>query len=135
MVDLLTMKAYTEGMRLFVYYLSYALDLSRVASAEEEREQWGKTVELLIPVLKAYCSEKGFEMANQAVQVHGGYGLSAEYPVEQLMRDVRTASIVEGTTGIQGMDLVFRKLPMDGGAVFADFLAGYGGGCRGDDTS
>jgi hypothetical protein len=91
---------------------------------KEEKDKLNRLVDLLMPVLKGYCSEKGFEIANQAIQVYGGYGLSKEYPVEQLMRDVRTGCIVEGTTAVQGMDLAFRKVTMDKGKVFADFLAG-----------
>jgi alkylation response protein AidB-like acyl-CoA dehydrogenase len=121
---LMTMKSHIEGMRCFQYYLAYAMDLSAIAEEKEEKERWGRIVDLLMPVLKGYCSEKGFEIANQAIQVYGGYGLSKEYPVEQLMRDVRTGCIVEGTTAVQGMDLAFRKITMEKGKVFADFLAG-----------
>ena len=121
---LMTMKSQVEGMRCFQYYLAYAMDRAHIATEKEEKDKYNRLVDLLMPVLKGYCSEKGFEMANQAIQVYGGYGLSKEYPVEQLMRDVRTGCIVEGTTAVQGMDLAFRKITMEKGKVFADFLAG-----------
>ena len=121
---LMTMKSHVEGMRCFQYYLAYAMDRAHIAAEKEERDKLNRLVDLLMPVLKGYCSEKGFEIANQAIQVYGGYGLSKEYPVEQLMRDVRTGCIVEGTTAVQGMDLAFRKVAMEKGKVFADFLAG-----------
>jgi hypothetical protein len=121
---LMTMKSHVEGMRCFQYYLAYTMDRAHIAAEKEERDKLNRLVDLLMPVLKGYCSEKGFEIANSAIQVYGGYGLSKEYPVEQLMRDVRTGCIVEGTTAVQGMDLTFRKVTIENGKVFFDFLAG-----------
>jgi hypothetical protein len=74
----------------------------------------------MTPVVKAYCSERGFEVCVQAMQVFGGYGYTREYPVEQILRDCKIASIYEGTDGIQAMDLIGRKLGMQNGAVLAD---------------
>ena len=79
-------------------------------------------VELLTPVVKAYCSQRGFEVCSQAMQVYGGYGYTRDFPVEQYTRDAGITSIYEGTDGIQAMDLLGRKLPMNGGAVFQGFL-------------
>jgi len=78
--------------------------------------------ELLTPVVKAYCSERGFDVCTQAVQVYGGYGYTQEYPVEQLLRDCKITSIYEGANGIQAMDLLGRKLAMKNGAVFNDLI-------------
>ena len=121
---LLMMKAYVEGMRAMLYYCSYAMDCQAVAQEEEEEKKWGWIVDLLVPVCKAYPTEKGVEIASQAIQVYGGYGFSREYPVEQFMRDSKVGCIFEGTTGIQAMDLALRKLAMKKRKVFSDFLDG-----------
>ncbi len=119
---LLTMKAYVEGMRAMLYYCSYAMDRHSVAEDDDEKKKWGRLVDLFIPICKAYPTEKGVELASLAIQIHGGYGYSQEYPVEQFMRDSKVACIFEGTTAIQAMDLALRKLAMKKGSVFADFI-------------
>jgi len=119
---LLQMKAYVDGMRSFVYYVAYCIDRRNSAEDEGLRRRYGGLVDLLTPVVKAYCSERGLQVCDQAVQVYGGYGYTKEYPVEQLMRDCKITTIYEGTNGIQAMDLLGRKLGMQSGAVFIDFL-------------
>jgi alkylation response protein AidB-like acyl-CoA dehydrogenase len=119
---LLTMKAYVDGMRSFVYYVAYCFDKKATAASRAEKKRYSGLIELLTPVIKAYCSERGQFVCEQAIQVHGGYGYTKEYPVEQLYRDCKITSIYEGTNGIQAMDLLGRKLGMDKGAVFIDFL-------------
>ena len=119
---LLQMKAYVEGMRSFVYYVAYCFDRQSTAKSSEEKERYGGLIELLTPVIKAYCSERGQFVCEQAIQVHGGYGYTKEYPVEQLYRDCKITSIYEGTNGIQAMDLLGRKLGMNQGAVFMDLV-------------
>jgi hypothetical protein len=79
-------------------------------------------IDLLIPVVKAYCSERGLFVCDQAVQIYGGYGYTREYPVEQILRDCKMATIWEGTNGIQAMDLLGRKLNLNKGRVFSDFM-------------
>ncbi|MFM2161670.1 MAG: hypothetical protein RLZZ383_1182 [Pseudomonadota bacterium] len=81
-------------------------------------------LELLTPIAKAWGTDVGFEVACEALQVHGGYGYLVDYPVEQYVRDAKIASIYEGTNGIQAMDLIGRKLRMEGGAVFLRWLEG-----------
>ena len=120
---LLGMKAYVEGMRSFIYYGALLIDRIKCAADEEERAYHQGLLDLLTPVLKAYCSDRGFAVCSEAVQVYGGYGYTREYPVEQLLRDVRIASIYEGTNGIQAMDLLGRKLGMHNGQVFMHFMA------------
>ena len=120
---LLMMKSYVEGMRAMLYYCSYAMDRQAIAESEEEKMRWGRIVDLLIPVCKAYPTEKGVEFSANAIQIYGGYGYSKEYPVEQFMRDSKVACIFEGTTGIQAMDLALRKLFMKKGVIFSNFLA------------
>ncbi|MBT8330920.1 MAG: acyl-CoA dehydrogenase [Deltaproteobacteria bacterium] len=119
---LLQMKTYVDGMRSFVYYVAYCFDKKRTAKTSEEKEHYNDFIELLTPIIKAYCSERGQFVCEQAIQVYGGYGYTKEYPVEQLYRDCKITSIYEGTNGIQAMDLLGRKLGMKEGTVFIDFL-------------
>jgi len=113
---LLWMKAHVEGLRALNYYAAYCIDMSQVAEDPEERERWHGMIELLIPICKAYSSEKAFQVCSRAIEVYGGYGYCSEYPVEQYLRDCKIASIYEGTNGIQALDLVGRKLGMRKGA-------------------
>ncbi len=120
---LMWMKAHVDGMRSLIYYVVNSFEKKDTADTREERKLANNMVELLTPVVKAYCAEKGFDVCTQAVQVFGGYGYISEYPVEQLMRDVKIASIYEGTDGIQAMDLLGRKLGMEKGQVYIKFLS------------
>jgi alkylation response protein AidB-like acyl-CoA dehydrogenase len=119
---LIWMKAYVEGMRSFVYYVGYLFDQVASAADEAEKSRCQDRIELLTPLIKAYCSDRAFEVCTQALQVFGGYGYCQEYPVEQLLRDCKITSIYEGTNGIQAMDLLGRKLGMKKGAVFMALL-------------
>ncbi|WP_319409439.1 acyl-CoA dehydrogenase [uncultured Desulfosarcina sp.] len=120
---LLMMKSLVEGMRAMLYYSGYAMDQAETAPTEDQRKKWHNIVEVLIPICKAYPTEKGVDLASHAIQVYGGYGYTQEYPVEQFMRDSKVACIFEGTTGIQAMDFALRKVGMKGGQVFAGLLA------------
>ncbi len=119
---LLWMKAYVEGMRSFSYFVAESLEFSELNVSDEERQLRQDLVDLLTPVLKTYNAIYGFNVCVTAIQVFGGYGYTKEYPVEQLARDCKIASIYEGTDGIQAMDLLGRKLGMKKGAVFLAFL-------------
>jgi hypothetical protein len=83
-------------------------------------------IDFFIPLAKAYCSQRSFDVCVTAMQVYGGYGYTREYPVEQLMRDCKITSIYEGTDGIQAMDLVGRKLRLKNGRLFGCFVAEVG---------
>jgi hypothetical protein len=120
---LLWMKAHVEGMRSFIYYVARCFDLAECAAAEKERQRNNDLITLLTPLIKAYCAERGHEVCIEAMQVHGGCGYTKDYPVEQLARDCKIASIFEGTDGIQAMDLLGRKLGMKQGRAFSDFMA------------
>ncbi|GAB6909239.1 Acyl-CoA dehydrogenase domain protein [Desulfosarcina cetonica] len=115
---LMWMKAHAEGMRSLMYYVTEFSDRMECATDEVEKQQCDAMVGLLTPVVKAYFSERGFEACIQAIQVYGGYGFIKDYPVEQLARDCKIASLYEGTSGIQAMDLLGRKLGMAKGKVF-----------------
>ena len=119
---LMWMKSYVEGMRSFVYYVGNCFDREAIAADDDERERWQGLIELLTPVVKAYCTDKAFEVCTQAVQTFGGYGYTMEYPVEQYLRDSKITSIYEGTNGIQAMDFLGRKLGMKKGQYFMALL-------------
>jgi alkylation response protein AidB-like acyl-CoA dehydrogenase len=119
---LMVMKAYVDGMRSLIYYVAYCFDRRDCAETPSESERYGGLADFLIPVVKAYCSERGLFICDQAVQIYGGYGYTKEYPVEQILRDCKIATIWEGTNGIQAMDLLGRKLNMNAGRVFSDFM-------------
>jgi 3-(methylthio)propanoyl-CoA dehydrogenase len=121
---LLTMKALIDAMRAVIYTNAQAIDLSTSHPDEDVRRQYGELVELLIPVSKGFGTDMGIEVTSLAIQVYGGMGYIEESGVPQHFRDARITTIYEGTNGIQAMDLVGRKLPMRGGGVMADFLAG-----------
>ncbi len=120
------MKAHVDGMRSLVYYVTSCFDRKEIAPDEKDRKLAKDMLELLTPVVKAYCAERGFDVCTQAIQVFGGYGYTSEFPVEQIARDVKIASIYEGTDGIQAMDLLGRKLAMEEGKVFMSFLGEIG---------
>jgi len=88
----------------------------------EEAARWHGIMELLVPITKAYCTDMGFRVTELAIQVYGGYGYCQDYPVEQFMRDLKIASLYEGTNGIQALDLVGRKMTQNKGANFMNFL-------------
>jgi alkylation response protein AidB-like acyl-CoA dehydrogenase len=119
---LLWMKSHVAGMRSFIYYAGSLFDRQTCCDNEDEKDYYQGLIDLLTPVVKSYCTDRGFEVCVEAVQVYGGYGYTKDYPVEQLLRDSKIASIYEGTNGIQAMDLLGRKLGMKGGAVFMNFL-------------
>ena len=119
---LLEMKAYVDGMRSFVHYVGQCLEKEALATSDDERAYYRGFGDLLTPLVKAYCAQRGFDQCVQAVQVYGGYGYITEYPVEQLVRDCKITSIYEGTDGIQAMDLLGRKLGMAKGQVFINLL-------------
>jgi len=120
---LMTMKSYVEGLRAMLYFCGYAMDRTDLATDETEREKWQSIVDLLIPIAKAHATEKGVRLSSLALRIYGGAGYTRQYPIEQYMRDSKVACIFEGTTGIQAMDFVLRKIPMKGGEIFEGFLA------------
>jgi hypothetical protein len=118
---LLSSKAYTEAMRALLFQTSYYIDMSHLTEGEES-ERYHSYVEMLTPICKAWCSEWGMQVTHWCLQVHGGYGYTSEYPAEQMMRDVEIACIYEGTNGIQALDFVARKLPMNNGQTIRELL-------------
>jgi alkylation response protein AidB-like acyl-CoA dehydrogenase len=121
---LLTMKAFTEGARALSYLVGMNLDLSLRHPDPEARKRADDLVALLTPVIKAYQTDMGFEVANLSMQVHGGHGYIREYGVEQYACDARIAMIYEGTNGIQALDLVGRKMAQGYGRLLRPFFHG-----------
>jgi 3-(methylsulfanyl)propanoyl-CoA dehydrogenase len=118
---LLTQKAISEGGRAMTYYAAKLADQTDSGLTAEERELADKKLGFITPILKAFLTELGFESANQAIQIFGGHGYIKEWGVEQNLRDVRIASLYEGTTGIQALDLVGRKILLDRAQLFKSF--------------
>ncbi len=120
---LLTMRAYADAMRCLLYLNAALLDMATRHADADVRQAASDRAELLTPISKAWCTDIGVEMSSLGIQVHGGYGYIEETGAAQHWRDSRISPIYEGTNGIQAMDLVGRKLAMNGGAVMADLLA------------
>jgi alkylation response protein AidB-like acyl-CoA dehydrogenase len=120
---LMTMKSQIEAMRAFAYVMAADMDRAHRDPDAAERARRQVRVDLLIPVLKAWCTELGVEIASMGVQVHGGMGYIEETGACQFLRDARIAPIYEGTTGIQAADLAGRKLASDQGAGMAELVA------------
>jgi alkylation response protein AidB-like acyl-CoA dehydrogenase len=119
---LLTQKMYVEGMRSLLLYVSNCEDKALLADNVEEKEKFENLVDVLIPIAKGYVTDRAVDVCNLGIQVFGGYGYTSDYPVEQLLRDVRICGIYEGTNGIQAMDLLGRKLSMKNGRLFTDLM-------------
>ncbi len=119
---LMTQKVFVETMRSFTYRLAHRLDVAEATADEHAAQRLRDQVDLLVPVVKAHCTDLGFDVAVLAVQTLGGYGYIGEYPVEQLVRDGKIMSIYEGTNGVQALDLLGRKLRIRSGGLFMDWM-------------
>ena len=120
--QLLTMKAYTESMRLLSYKAAEQIDVLRYGADEPTRTAAQEMVDLLIPLVKSYCTDVAETVTSIGVSIHGGMGFIEETGAAQFYRDTKITQIYEGTNGIQAMDLVGRKLPMRAGGVYQDQL-------------
>lgn len=119
---LLAQKSYAEGAVALVLYCAKLLDEERTAPAQADRERAHLLLDVLTPIAKSWPSQWCLAANDLAIQVHGGYGYTREYPVEQFYRDNRLNPIHEGTHGIHGLDLLGRKVVMAGGAGLALLL-------------
>ncbi len=122
---LLELKAVTEGIRSLVVKLAMHLDqVTLLKGKDDEKAAYHLgQVDLLTPLVKSYGSEEAYRLCGLAIQVYGGAGFLKDWPVEQYARDSKIFSIYEGTTHIQAMDLVGRKLGQNGGANFQAFMS------------
>lgn len=112
---LLAQKAAVEGATALCGYCAYLVDLQKIASEDGARAKAGSLLDLLTPVAKSWPSEHCLEANKHAIQILGGYGYTRDYPVERFYRDNRLNPIHEGSFGIQGLDLLGRKVRLDGG--------------------
>ena len=138
---LMLQKAYAEGMRALVLYTATLQDTLQIAAAEGQGDRTDEATsglnDLLLPVVKGVGSERSYEMLTLSLQTLGGSGFLQDYPIEQYIRDAKIDSLYEGTTGIQSLDLFFRKIVQDNGQALGalltkitDFAAADGGNGR-----
>ncbi|HJY59065.1 MAG TPA: acyl-CoA dehydrogenase, partial [Streptosporangiaceae bacterium] len=121
---LMLQKAYAEGMRALVLYTANLQDTLQVAAAQGRTDEASAGLnDLLLPVVKGVGSERSYEMLTLSLQTLGGSGFLQDYPIEQYIRDAKIDSLYEGTTGIQSLDLYFRKIIKDRGQAFGALLA------------
>lgn len=119
---LLTSKAFCEGARALSYWVGMHLDIAKKHPDPVKRQEADDLVALMTPIVKAYQTDMGFDVANATIQIHGGHGYIREYGVEQYARDARIAMIYEGTNGIQALDLVGRKMGQNYGRLLRQFF-------------
>ena len=135
---LMLQKAYAEGMRALILYTAAIQDTLQIATAAGATDEAAAGLnDLLLPVVKGVGSERSYEMLTLSLQTLGGSGFLQDYPIEQYIRDAKIDSLYEGTTGIQSLDLFFRKIVRDNGQAFGtllgkikDFAAADGGNGR-----
>ncbi|SEI42057.1 Acyl-CoA dehydrogenase [Allopseudospirillum japonicum] len=116
---LLTQKAFAEGGRALIYYTAQLVDT--VEAQGEYAQEADKLLGLLTPIVKAFLTEVAFESTNEGLQVFGGHGFIQEWGMEQFVRDARITRLYEGTTGIQALDLLGRKVLLDQGQTLRSF--------------
>src|ERR1700691_4377825 len=135
---LMLQKAYAEGMRALMLYTATLQDAIQVAAAQGGQDETAAGLnDLLLPVVKGVGSERSYEMLTLSLQTLGGSGFLQDYPIEQYIRDAKIDSLYEGTTGIQSLDLFFRKIVKDNGEALGillgkikEFAAADGGNGR-----
>ncbi|MGP0085740.1 MAG: acyl-CoA dehydrogenase [Steroidobacteraceae bacterium] len=120
---LLLMKSQAEAMRALAGVVAVSLDAARLHPRVEERQRHQAVADLMIPVVKGWCTENAVDIASLGIQVHGGVGFVEETGAAQYLRDARITPIYEGTTGIQANDLIGRKLARDGGRAAQAVIA------------
>lgn len=118
---LMTQKALSEGFRAFLYEIAFVSDCVLHAYDDEAKKAAEDRLALLTPIAKAFCTELGFEATSLGLQVFGGHGYISEHGMEQIMRDTRISMVYEGTTGIQALDLIGRKVLGSGGELLRKY--------------
>jgi alkylation response protein AidB-like acyl-CoA dehydrogenase len=118
---LLTQKSFSEGGRAMIYYVGKMVDELDQCTSEQERKDIDDRLGFFTPILKGFLTEVGFESSNNGLQVLGGHGYIKEWGLEQIVRDARIATLYEGTTGIQGLDLLGRKVLLQRGRPLKSF--------------
>ncbi|NQZ08985.1 MAG: acyl-CoA dehydrogenase C-terminal domain-containing protein [Algicola sp.] len=118
---LLTQKAFAEGGRAMIYYTAKIVDDMAYGATEKERAEAEDKLGFITPILKAFLTESGCESANLGMQIFGGHGYIKEWGMEQIVRDARISTLYEGTTGIQALDLLGRKILLGRGKTLKAF--------------
>ena len=131
---LMDAKMFIGGMRALCLWGALQVDLSHKAETEEERQAADDLISLLTPVIKGYGTDMGYKTATDMQQVWGGHGYIAENGMDQFVRDARIAMIYEGANGVQAMDLVGRKLALNGGRAIQRLFAVIDAECAEDST-
>ncbi|AOW78873.1 acyl-CoA dehydrogenase [Colwellia sp. PAMC 20917] len=119
---LLTQKSISEGGRALIGYLSQLVDITHASDDADVKADAENKLALLTPIAKAFLTELGFECTSHGVQVFGGHGFIKEWGMEQLLRDTKISCIYEGTTGIQALDLLARKILGSKGQILKPFM-------------
>ncbi len=132
---LLTQKSIAEGGRALVGYLSQLVDSTHAEKNPEIKAISESKLSLLTPIAKAFLTELGFEATSHGVQVFGGHGFIQEWGMEQLMRDARISMLYEGTTGIQALDLLARKVLGTKGEIMKPFANEVAEFCQQNSTT
>lgn len=127
---LLRMRAYSRGMRALCLYTGNLFD-----AEDKGDEEAAKEIAFLIPICKGFCTDEGFNVSVEAIQVHGGYGFCSEYGIEQFARDTKIGTIYEGTNGIQAIDFVMRKNLREKGETFKKVAAKISASIKAADQS
>ena len=120
--NLLYIKSINEAVRGLTLLTGNCFDLVENSKNEEEKIQAENFIALMTPIIKSYASDKSVENTNRAMQIYGGHGFITDHGMEQLVRDARITTIYEGTNGIQALDLIGRKLNINNGILFKEFI-------------
>ena len=127
---LMTMRAFNEAGRAFILWTAIKSDVAHRSGDEKERQAADDHMGLMTPIIKGVLTDKGFDHAVMAQQVFGGHGYIEEHGMSQFVRDARIAMIYEGANGIQALDLVGRKLGLNGGRAVQAFFKEVGEFCE-----
>ncbi|WDE10062.1 acyl-CoA dehydrogenase C-terminal domain-containing protein [Thalassomonas haliotis] len=127
---LMTQKAISEGGRAMIYYTAKLVDDIESAKTEDERKAADDRLGFITPILKAFLTELGCESASHGMQIFGGHGYIKEWGMEQIVRDARISTLYEGTTGIQALDLLGRKILLTRGVALKEYAMEILGFCK-----
>lgn len=119
---LLSSRSFVEGARALAMYVSFLFAVQNSSKNEKEREEAADLSQLMTPIIKAFFTDKGFQAANDSMQVFGGHGYVRDHGMEQFVRDARINQVYEGANGIQALDLVGRKMTAKGGRATLTFF-------------
>ncbi len=124
-LNLMAMKSRVEALRALIYAAGKYFDILRGTDDETEKKAADDMLQLLTPMCKGWGAEVGLDVVRTGIQILGGVGYTQDFPMEQLYRDLRITAIYEGTTGIQALDLLGRKMTMRNGALFMNLLGQF----------